>query len=147
MEKATGRFMNNKIKKSVNNTVNIYFLLPLIILINVIHIMEAIEIGITAYTYESLISKAGDRCVKLSTIKGAEPTMIKKQNNITNRFVRVKTIFLFFLLRKLVKISTPICKPFDSVIAAPKKITQINKKIVISPAQGRAEFNKYRKIT
>ena len=108
--------------------------------------MEAIEIGITAYIYESLISKAGDRCVKLSITKGAEPIIIKKQNNIVNRFVRIKTIFLFFLLRKLVNISTPICKPFDNVIAAPKKITQINKKIVISPAQGRAEFNKYLKI-
>ena len=139
--------MNNKIKNSINNTVSIYLSMPRIIFLIVIHIIEAIEIGMTAYTYESLISKAGDRCVKLSIIKGTEPMMIKKQNNNTNKLVKIRTILLFFLLRKLVKISTPMCKRLDRVIAAPKKITQINKKIVISPAQGSAEFNKYLKIT
>ena len=63
--------------------------MPRLILLIVIHIIETIEIGMTAYTYESLISKAGDRCVKLSIIKGAEPIIIKKQNNITNKFVKI----------------------------------------------------------
>ena len=40
-----------------------------------------------------------------------------------------------------------MCIPFDRAITAPKKITHINKKIVNSPAQAKAEFKTYLKIT
>jgi aminobenzoyl-glutamate utilization protein B len=58
--------------------------------------------------------------------------------------VKINNFFCFFLLSKFEKISTPMCIPFDRAITAPKKITHINKKIVNSPAQAKAEFKNRR---
>jgi len=100
----------------------------------VIHIIPIIETGIAKYIYVILIPSAGERCVKLSTINGAAPTITRKQKIIINVFVKNNNIFCFFLLSKLEKISTPMCIPLDRAITDPKNITQINKKIVNSPA-------------
>ncbi len=97
--------------------------------------------------YVILIPRAGDLCVKLSTINGAAPTITRKQKIIINILLKISNFFCFCLLSKLEKISTPICIPFDKAITAPKKITHINKKIVSSPAQAKAEFKTYLKIT
>ncbi len=61
--------------------------------------------------------------------------------------IRTKLYFLYFGLKKFVNISTPMWTPFIRAIEAPKKIIQINKKIANSPAHGKAEFNRYLKIT